>query len=63
MIEYIIEANQLCKLNSILTNLTVFNDLVDKIKVAEERDEELDEFLTSLNFVKMGEDKVIRFEG
>lgn len=51
------------KLNYILTNLTIFNDLVGKIKAAQEIDEELLGFLTSLNPVKMGKDKIIRFEG
>lgn len=51
------------KLNYILTNLTIFNDLVGKIKAAQEIDEELHGFLTSLNPVKMGKDKIIRFEG
>ena len=63
LMENIIEVNPVCKLNSLLANLTISNDLVDRIKVAQENDEELQEFLTSINSVKKGEDEVIRFEG
>lgn len=52
--EDIIEVNQVCNLNSLLTNLTIFNDLVDKIKVTQETDEVLQRSFTSLNSVKKG---------
>lgn len=42
--------------------MTIFNDLVDKIKVAQEPNDELQGCFTSLFFVKKEEDEVIRFE-
>lgn len=39
--EDVIEVNLACKLNSLIANLTIFNDLVDMIKVAQGTDEEL----------------------
>lgn len=61
MMEAIIEVNLICKLNPLMANLTISND-VDKIKVAHSIDEELQGFLTSLKLVKKGEDGAIRFE-
>lgn len=53
-----IEVNPVCKLNSLLSNLTIYNDLVDQIKVAQETDEQLQSVLTSFNFVKNGEGRL-----
>lgn len=53
----------MCKPNSLIANLTISNELIDRIKVAQETDEELERFLTSLNFVKKEGDEVIRYEG
>lgn len=61
--EDIIEVNLVCKLNSLMTNFTISNDLVDKIKMAQEVDEDLQGFLTSLKQVKKGKDEVTRFDG
>ena len=63
LMENIIGVNPVCKLNSLLTNLTISNDLVDRIKVSQGTDEELQGFLTSINSVEKREDEVIRFEG
>ena len=63
MMEDIIEVNQICKLNSLMANLTISNDLVDRIKLAQDTDGELQGFLTSLEQVKKGEDGAIRFDG
>lgn len=60
--ENIIKVNPMCKLNSLLENLTISNDLVDKIKMTQEIEEELQDFLTSLNSVKKGQDEVIKFK-
>lgn len=40
LVEYIIEVNLVCQLNSLIANLTISNDLVDRIKVAQETNEE-----------------------
>ena len=61
--EDIIEVNPICKLNSLMANLTISNDLVDRIKLAQDTDGELQGFLTSLEQVKKGEDGAIRFDG
>lgn len=60
--EDIIVVNSVCMLNSLFANLTISNDLVNWIKVAQETDKELQWFLTSLNFIKE-EDDVIRCDG
>lgn len=39
--EDIIEVNLICKLNSLMINLTISNDVVDRIKVTQNADEEL----------------------
>lgn len=39
MIEDIIKVNLVCKLNSLMANLTISKDLVDRIKEAHENDE------------------------
>lgn len=44
--EEIIEVNPVCRMNSLLANLTISNDF-DQIKVAQEKDKEL---LTSMVF-------------
>lgn len=63
MIEDIIEVNPACKLNFLFSNLTISNDLVKRIKIAQERDKELQGFIFSLNSIKKGENKMLRFEG
>ena len=63
MLEDIIEVNLVCIINSLMGNLTISNDLVDRIKVAQANDENLQGFLTSLDQVEKGEDGVIRFKG
>lgn len=60
--EDIIEVNLVCKLNSLLGNLTISNGIVARIKVAQEVDKEVQGFLISLNFFNNGEVEVIRFE-
>lgn len=57
------EVNPLYKMNSLLANLIISNDLMERIKVAQETNEQLQGFLTSLSSIKKGEDDVIRFEG
>lgn len=52
-----------CKQNSLLSNLTISNDIVDQIKMAQETDEERQRFLTSLNSIKKGGNEMMRFEG
>lgn len=37
LMEDIIKVNSVCQLNSLIVNLTISNDLVDKIKMAEEQ--------------------------
>ena len=49
LMENIIGVNPACRLNSLLANLTISNDLVDQIKVAQETDNELQGFLTLIN--------------
>ena len=63
MLEDIIEVNPVCMINSLMGNLSISNDLVDRIKVAQASDEKLQGFLTSLEQVEKGEDGVIRFKG
>lgn len=41
MMKDIIEVNPVCKLNSLMAGLTIFIDLVDRIKVAQGTNEEL----------------------
>lgn len=60
--EDITEVNLVCKLNFLMTNLTISNNLVDGIKIAQETDEELQGFLTSLDQVKKWEDGVTWFD-
>lgn len=61
--EDFIEVNPVYKVNYLFANLTVSKDLLKRIKVAQNIDEELQGFLTSLNFLKNGEDEVLRYEG
>lgn len=44
MMEDIIEVKPICMLNSLMVNLTFFNDLVERIKLAQDTDEELQGF-------------------
>ena len=62
LMENIIEVNPVCKLNSLLVNLTISNGLVDQIKVAQGTDDGLQGFHISLNPVKKGEDEVINLK-
>lgn len=62
MKEDIIKVNLVCKLNSLMANLTISNDLVGRINVVHDIDEELQGFLTSLKQVKKGEYRAIRFD-
>lgn len=52
LMEDIIKVNSVCQLNSLIVNLTISNDLVDKIKMAEETNEELQCFFSFLNSIK-----------
>ena len=63
MMESIIEVSPVCQLNSLMGNLRISNDLVDRIKVAQSGDDILQGFLTSMEKVTKGEDGVIRYEG
>ena len=63
MLEDIIEVNPVCILNSLMANLNISNDIVDRIKVAQTNDEKLQGFLISVDQVENGEDGVIRFKG
>ena len=63
MMEDIIEVNPVCMINSSMGNLSISNDLVDRIKVAQVNDEKLQGFLTSLDQVEKGEDGVKRCKG
>ena len=63
MMEDIIEMNPVCQLNSLLGNLSISNDLVDRIKVAQNDDDILQGFLTSMEKVVKEEDGVIKYEG
>ena len=58
----IIEVNPVCQLNSLMGNLSLSNELVDRIKVAQNDDDNLQGFLTSVEKVVKGEDGVIRYE-
>lgn len=62
MVEDTIEVNPVYKLNSLMANLSIGNNLIDRIKVAQANEEVLQEFLTSLEQVENGEG-VIKFEG
>lgn len=53
VMENIIEVNPMCKLNSLMENLNISNDIVDKIKVTQPEQENLQRLLTSLKLVKM----------
>ena len=55
--------NPVCQLNSLMGNLSISNELVDRIKVAQNDDDILQGFLTSMEKIVKGEDEVIRFEG
>ena len=55
--------NPVCQLNSLMGNLSISNELVDRIKVAQNDDNILQGFLTSMEKIVKGEDGVIRFEG
>lgn len=46
-----------------MKNLSIFNDLVDEIKMAQAEDEESQKLLTSSELIQKGEDTVIRFKG
>ena len=61
--EDIIEVNPVSQLNSLMGNLSISNELVDKINVAQNDDDILQGFLTSVEKVAKGEDGVIRYEG
>ena len=63
MMEDIIEVNPVCQLNSLMGNLSISNDLVDRIKVAQNDDDILQGFLTSVEKVVKEEDGIIRYEG
>ena len=63
MMEDIIEVNPVCQLNSLIGNLSISNDLVDRIKVAQNDDDILQGFLTLMEKVVKGEDGIIRYEG
>lgn len=56
----IIQVNLVYKLNSLMTNLSISNDLVKRVKLALEGDEELQGFLISLYQVKKYEHGAIR---
>lgn len=60
--QYIIEINLVWKLNSLMANLTISNDLADRIRVVQDTIEQLQGFLTSLKQVKKWEDGVIGFD-
>lgn len=49
--------------NSLMANLSISNELVDRIKMTQMNDEVLQGFLTSLDQVEKGEDRVIQFKG
>ena len=51
ILEDIIEVNPVCMINSLMGNLSISNDLVDRIKAAQANDENLQGFLTSLDQV------------
>lgn len=58
------EVNPIYKLNSLMANLTISNDVVDRIKAAQDTNEELAARISSsLKNVKKGEDWAIRFDG
>ena len=61
--EDIIEVNPVCQLNSLMGNLSISNDLVDRIKVAQKDDDILQGLPTSMEKVVKGEDGIIRYEG
>ena len=63
MMEDIIEVNPVCQLNSLLGNLNISNDLVDRLKVAQNDDDILHGFLTSMEKVVKEEDGIIKYEG
>lgn len=46
--EDFIKVNPLCKLNSLMVILSICNDLVDRIKVAQIENEELQKLLIAL---------------
>lgn len=51
------EVNPIYKLNSLMANLTISNDVVDRIKAAQDTNEELAARISSsLKNVKKGED-------
>lgn len=59
----ITEVNPIYKLSSLMTNLSISNDLMDRIKVTQAEDKELQKLFTSFELVKKGFDGVIRFNG
>lgn len=59
----IIEINPIYKLNSLMTNLSIYNNLVDIIKVAQVENNELQILLISLGSIKKRVDGVIKFNG
>ena len=63
MMEDIIEVNPVCQLSSLMGNLSISNDLVDRIKVAQNDDNILQGLPTSVEKVVKGEDGIIRYEG
>lgn len=44
----------ICKFKSLMTNLNISNDLVDRIKVVQSEDEELKKLFTSLEPIPKG---------
>ena len=63
MMEDIIEVNPVCQLNPLMGNLSISNDLVDRIKVAQKDYDILQGLPTSMEKVVKGEDGIIRYEG
>ena len=63
MMEDIIEVNPVCQLNSLMGNLSISNDLVGRIKVAQKDDDILQGLPISMEKVVKGEDGIIRYEG
>ena len=54
MMESIIDVSPVCQLNSLMGNLKISNDLVDRIKVPQGDDDILQGFLTSVEKVTKG---------
>lgn len=63
IMEDIIEVNLVCRLNLLITNLSISIDLVDRIKVYQAEDEKLRKLLTSQKPIQKGDDGIIIVKG